>query len=109
MQSMPPLQSQQTAWVDGSAHEAALDRLRQALQSLGEGSLSVTAFAAAWRSEEALLQVLPPGFTRLRDDLLQRLESGSLFDEESCSFSREDLCAALGVWLERAAQRLPMA
>jgi hypothetical protein len=32
------------------------------------------------------------------------LESSSLFTEESCSFSKKDLAAALSLWLQKAHQ-----
>lgn len=38
------------------------------------------------------------------EDLLGRMEAGSLFTEESCSFSQEDLQANLAVWLDKAEQ-----
>ena len=36
------------------------------------------------------------------EDLLARLESGSHFTEESCSYSQEDLLANLADWLNKA-------
>lgn len=85
---------------------AALDRLRAALDALSGGRLTVAGFASACRAEEALLDALPPAYRRVRDELLQRLESGSLFDEESCSFSQVDLREAFDGWLQKAAGRL---
>jgi hypothetical protein len=35
-------------------------------------------------------------------NLLDRLESGALFSEESCSFSQKDLVANLEMWVEKA-------
>ena len=89
-----------------AGHRAALDRLRAALDALSEGRLTVAGFSAACRTEDALLEALPPAYRRVRDDLLQRLESGSLFDEESCSFSQVDLREAFDGWLQKAAGRL---
>jgi len=40
------------------------------------------------------------------EDILARMEAGSLFTEESCSFSHADLQANLTVWLDKAAQTL---
>jgi hypothetical protein len=40
------------------------------------------------------------------EDLLGRMEAGSLFTEESCSFSQEDLQANLAVWLDKAEQTI---
>ncbi len=89
-----------------TGHRAALDRLRAALDALAGARLSVAGFAAACRAEEPLLEALPPAYRRVRDDVLQRLESGSLFDEESCSFSQADLREAFDGWLRKAAARL---
>jgi hypothetical protein len=40
------------------------------------------------------------------ESLLMQLESGSLFTEESCSFSQQDLLESLGAWVEQAEGRL---
>lgn len=39
-------------------------------------------------------------------NIFGRMEAGSLFTEESCSFSQEDLQANLSVWLDKATQTL---
>lgn len=49
---------------------------------------------------------LPEQFGRALEGILQRLESSSLFTEESCSFSKKDLANALGFWLEKAQAKL---
>ena len=45
-------------------------------------------------------------FAQALDQLLLPLESGSLFTEESCSFSQHDLFDNLQVWLDKAKARL---
>jgi hypothetical protein len=45
---------------------------------------------------------LPPRYTDVMEDLLGRLEAGSLFTEESCSFSQIELLATLDMWLDKA-------
>ncbi|MBU3598985.1 hypothetical protein ICN28_00450 [Polynucleobacter sp. 30F-ANTBAC] len=47
---------------------------------------------------------LPQKYQDALDQVLSRIESSSLFTEESCSFSKKDLANALGVWLEKAYQ-----
>jgi len=47
---------------------------------------------------------LPQKYQDALDQVLSRIESSSLFTEESCSFSKKDLANALGVWLEKAHQ-----
>lgn len=45
-------------------------------------------------------------FGQALEGVLQRLESSSLFTEESCSFSKQDLAKALDFWLEKALAKL---
>jgi hypothetical protein len=49
---------------------------------------------------------LPEPFGNALEGVLQRLESSSLFTEESCSFSKQDLVNALAFWLEKAQAKL---
>jgi len=68
--------------------------------------MSVHAFSAAARAQDDLLQALPPPFTPVWHQLLDRLESSALFSEESCSFSQGDLLDSLALWLDKAELRL---
>lgn len=52
------------------------------------------------------MQALPPRYQQVAEDLLGRLEAGSLFTEESCSFSQKDLTDSLATWLDKAGQTL---
>ena len=45
---------------------------------------------------------LPPKYSIALEGVLERLESSSLFTEESCSFSKKDLSLALDVWIDKA-------
>ncbi|MFM8760596.1 MAG: hypothetical protein ACKOD7_03475 [Polynucleobacter victoriensis] len=47
---------------------------------------------------------LPQKYSDVLEGILSRLESSSLFTEESCSFSKKDLAAALSLWLQKAQQ-----
>jgi hypothetical protein len=87
-------------------HAAALDSLQQSLDALKNGALSVSEFCRTWRSQAALRADLPERYTLVQEDLLGRLEAGSLFTEESCSFSQEDLIGNLTVWLDKARQTI---
>lgn len=87
-------------------HDLALQSLRQALADLQHKRLALSAFCQAWRAQAALLAALPPRYGQVMEDLLGRMEAGSLFTEESCSFSQEDLQANLVVWLDKATQTL---
>jgi hypothetical protein len=87
-------------------HSPALQALRHALDDLRQKRMALPAFCQLWRSQSELLAALPPRYGQVMEDLLGRMEAGSLFTEESCSFSQEDLRASLGVWLDKAEQTL---
>jgi len=80
--------------------------LHDALNDLRDEHTDITAFCLTWRAQEDLLQRLPPRYAVVAEDLLGRLEAGSLFTEESCSFSQEDLLTNLAVWLDKAERTL---
>lgn len=87
-------------------HENTLRQLRDTLDAMRTGKMSVADFCRTWRAQSELLAALPDRFTKAMEDLLGRLEAGSLFTEESCSFSQIDLLATLDVWLDMAEQTL---
>ena len=87
-------------------HDTSLRTLRTTLDDLRQKRASIPEFCSAWRKETALLDALPPRYKEVMEDLLGRMEAGSLFTEESCSFSQEDLQANLAVWLDKARQTL---
>ncbi len=78
--------------------------LHDSLNAVRENKLGISELCQLWRSQSSLLSALPSRYTEVMEDLLSRLESGSLFTEESCSFSQIDLLATLEVWLETARQ-----
>jgi hypothetical protein len=86
--------------------DASLQALRRSLSDLRAGRLAIPAFCQAWRNETALHAALPPRYAQVMEDLLGRMEAGSLFTEESCSFSQTDLQDSLAIWLDKAAQTL---
>ena len=69
-------------------------------------SLTAHAFSALAREQTALLAALPPAYAQVWHGLLDRLESGALFSEESCSFSQTDLIDSLALWLDKAQGQL---
>lgn len=89
-----------------SDHSAALHTLRHSLEDLQENRLAIPAFCRTWRAQTALLAALPARYAQVMEDLLGRMEAGSLFTEESCSFSQADLQANLSVWLDKSQQTL---
>jgi hypothetical protein len=88
------------------SHHSTFQLLGDALNDLQHKRMSIAAFCQTWRAQTALLSQLPPRYGAVMEDLLGRMEAGSLFTEESCSFSQEDLQANLSVWLDKAKQTL---
>ena len=80
-----------------AAHIAALN---------GGGGGSVTTLSNDARASAELLGGLPPRYSEVLLNLLDRLESSALFSEESCSFSQKDLLDNLQVWIDKARGQL---
>jgi hypothetical protein len=89
--------------------DASLQTLESTLASLRRRQIGIADFCHQWRAENALLASLPARYRQVMEDLLGRLEAGSLFTEESCSFSQEDLHEHLATWLDKARQTLQAA
>jgi len=90
----------------------ALQTLRETLHAVESGRddmAAIVTLCRAWRSRPDLMAALPPRYGQVAEDLLSRLEAGSLFSEESCSFSQQDLLQGLHGWLDKAAQQLAQA
>jgi hypothetical protein len=88
------------------SHEKTLDLLRDSLQAIRQNRLAIADLCKIWRAKTDLLSALPPRYAEVMEDMLGRLEAGSLFSEESCSFSQIDLLANLDIWLNKAQQML---
>lgn len=82
------------------------DQLRNSLENLRNEQCEITQFCQLWRNQQVALASLPPKFTEVLENLLSRLETGSVFSEESCSFSQARLLDELEVWLNKASARL---
>ena len=76
--------------------------LARALQTFERGDHTAAALSTLARQQTALLAALPPRYSEVLLNLLDRLESSALFSEESCSFSQKDLVAGLQIWVEKA-------
>jgi hypothetical protein len=83
-----------------------IQALRSTLAAFRHKQITAAQFCHAWRAQSALIAALPARYQQVSEDLLARLESASLFGEESCSFSPEDLLAHLDNWLNKAEQTL---
>lgn len=86
-----------------------LTAIQHALADFQQGLLDAASLSARARAQAQLLDTLPPRYAEVLQGLLDRLESGALFSEESCSFSQKDLIANLQVWVEKAATALESA
>ena len=83
------------------AHQQ-LQLLHADLHQLATQRTSNHAFSQAARAHGALLAALPPRYAEVLLGLLDRLEAGALFTEESCSFSHQALVDALRQWADKA-------
>lgn len=86
--------------------DSSFQVLHTALDDLCERRISTASFCQVWRAETGLLDALPGRYREVMEDLLGRMEAGSLFTEESCSFSQEELREHLAIWLNKAARTL---
>ncbi|KRB29407.1 hypothetical protein ASD94_04995 [Acidovorax sp. Root70] len=72
------------------------------MQAFERGDHTAAALGTLARQQTTLLAALPPRYSEVLLNLLDRLESSALFSEESCSFSQKDLVANLSMWAEKA-------
>lgn len=82
-QNLQHVQDQLNAWLNGTGQSADLIR---SFRTFCEDSQ------------------LPDKYGAALENVLSRVESSSLFTEESCSFSKKDLANAMTVWLEKVHQ-----
>jgi hypothetical protein len=85
---------------------AELSHLRQSLSDLRNGTLTVVTFVRDLPPTQALFEALPARYAEVWHGLIDRLQSGALFSEESCSFSQTDLIDSLALWLDKAEHAL---
>lgn len=85
---------------------AALAALMRDLDAVRVGRLDPDSIVKTLRNAHELAAALTPRHSQALDEILTRLESGSLFSEQSCSFSQHDLHDALEAWLTHAAAHL---
>ena len=71
--------------------------LKLGLDALDGTPQSLHGFAAQARAAQSLHKALPHQYEVVLFDLLNRLESSALFDEESCSFSHDDLLSLIHI------------
>lgn len=80
-----------------------LSLIPDALEAFSVGEISLEDMARAMRDASQQHEpALPERYLDVLERLLNQLESSALFSEESCSFSRTDMVAALVEWFARA-------
>ncbi len=79
--------------------QRAQDSLKAWLDGSGNASELIQAFRVFCKDSQ-----LPEKYGAALENVLSRVESSSLFTEESCSFSKKDLANALNIWLEKVQQ-----
>ncbi|MOA01523.1 hypothetical protein D3C78_1209370 [compost metagenome] len=85
-----------------------LHALQQGLQQLAAEKITVEELSAQARASSHLLASLPPRYSTVLMDLLDRIEASALFTEESCSFSQSDLLTHLQGWADKAQETLEL-
>ena len=82
-----------------------LSHLPPTLGAFQHGLMTTSQLVTQWRqAAHDHLPALPARYLQVLEHLLSQLESAALFSEESCSFSRSDMVAALEEWLDKARQ-----
>lgn len=89
-----------------TAAQDQLGALAAAVQQLRSDVLGVAAFSRLAQNLPALQAALPARYAGVLQQLLDRLESSALFNEESCSFSQHDLLDSLQQWVDHAQAQL---
>lgn len=93
------------AMTESAAHVQLL-HLQAILEQVRTGQLHTAELVSVARACSETLSTLPEKYGRVLNDILDRLESGALFTEESCSFSQRDLLDSLALWIEKARNAL---
>jgi hypothetical protein len=81
------------------------ETLQRDLSAARAGELDMSTLARRLRGL-ILPAALPPKFGEVLGEIVDRIESSALFDDESCSFSQSDLLGALELWAQKARERL---
>jgi hypothetical protein len=76
------------------------------LSQLRSQQLEAAEFSLRCRGLGILRQTLAGRYVEVLDGLLDRLEAGALFTEESCSFSASALHDSLALWVDKARGQL---
>jgi hypothetical protein len=83
-----------------AGHQAALQRLRDVVQSFADGHMDLANLQLQPDVEAGLFGALPTRYGVVWSDLVDRLQSSANFSGESCSFSQAALVEPLRQWLD---------
>ena len=83
-----------------------LQALHDNLQRYEECAISASELGDQARAAQALLGSLPARYGQVLLQLLDRLEASTLADEESCTFSQQELRDHLYGWVQKAKEYL---
>ena len=83
-----------------------LQQLSSQLLLASSGQVRTADLVQSARNSTALTQALPERYSHVLHDILDRLESGALFTEVSCSFSQQELLSSLATWVDMARSAL---
>lgn len=81
---------------------APMADFQERLNQLRLGQLSATDLSQWALGQAALKEALPSRYNLVLHDLLNRLEAGAMFSEESCSFSQKAIIENLQLWTNKA-------
>lgn len=86
--------------------QSSISLFEEILAQLTNGEVGIPVFSQ--QAMDLCLQCteLPPQYAKVLQGLLDRLEAGAAFSEESCSFSQTEIYKALHTWLEKAKLKL---
>lgn len=80
-----------------------VEHLQRTLDALEAGSLAPDVVCARFRVATLRWPGLPQRYETVLERLLQPLDTATMLGDESCSFSRSEVVAALRQWLDHAA------
>lgn len=83
---------------------APMADFQERLNQLRLGQLSATDLSQWALGQTAFQEALPARYQLVLRDLLNRLEAGAMFSEESCSFSQRDILDSLQLWINKAGE-----
>lgn len=92
--------------LQSNSFKHSIIQFEEKLTQLTKGELSIALFSQQAMDLCLNCPELPEQYPKVLQGLLDRLEAGAAFSEESCSFSQTEIYKALATWLEKAKIKL---